>query len=48
MRRGREWRRAEGKNNRRGKVPKSRVNGKTLTVDINVDVPILSRDLKKT
>lgn len=47
VRRGREQRRAEGKNNRRGKVPKSRANAKTLTVDINVDVPFLSRDLEK-
>lgn len=44
--RGREWRRAEGRrlNNRRGKVTKSRENSKTLTIDINENRPILSRD----
>lgn len=44
--RGRERRRAEGRrqNSRRGKVTKSRENGKTLTIDMNEDGPIVSRD----
>lgn len=35
-------------NNRRGKVTKSRANGKTLTIDMNEDVPIVSRDEEKS
>lgn len=48
--RGRERQRAEGRrqNNRRGKVTKSRENGKTLTIDMNEGGLVISRDEEAT